>query len=73
MREMRPSQAQCMDKTPVRALRRSGGKARRLLGYEPRISLAAGMEELVQWVREQEVVDSLDSAARELTSHGLVS
>lgn len=50
-------------------------KARRLLGYEPRVSFQQGAAELVEWVLSQEgkVEDRFDQAQRELREHGLGS
>jgi dTDP-L-rhamnose 4-epimerase len=45
--------------------------ARELLGYEPRVSLAAGMEELASWLEGQAATDRVDDAAAELTTRGL--
>jgi dTDP-L-rhamnose 4-epimerase len=47
------------------------GKARRLLGYEPRISFEDGMADLVGWMREQEATDGFEQARRELELRGL--
>lgn len=46
-------------------------KARRLLGFEPRVTFEDGMAELVLWVKEQQAVDKLASASRELERRGL--
>lgn len=46
--------------------------ARRLLGFEPRISLADGLEDLLAWVREQSAEDRFDQVERELTTKSLV-
>lgn len=46
-------------------------KARRLLGYNPRISFREGMSELAAWVSEQQAVDGVEAAARELEQRGL--
>jgi len=48
-------------------------KIRSKLGYEPTIMLEQGVDELTDWVKEQEAVDTFESAAAELASHGLVS
>ena len=48
-------------------------RARERLGYEPQVKLESGMDELVEWVQAQSVVDSFDSAARELSTRGLLS
>jgi len=46
--------------------------ARRLLGYEPRVTFEQGMTELVEWLREQDrPADRLAEHAAELAAHGL--
>jgi dTDP-L-rhamnose 4-epimerase len=46
--------------------------ARELLGYQPRVSFAQGMEELVEWLRQQEKpASALEAHAAELTARGL--
>jgi dTDP-L-rhamnose 4-epimerase len=47
-------------------------KARKLLGYEPRISLQQGIPELLSWVREQSAKDQVAEATQELESRQLV-
>ena len=47
------------------------GKARDLLGYRPRVSLADGLEELAQWLQSQQAVDRVEIMRRELSSRGL--
>lgn len=47
------------------------GRAREVLGYEPRVDLASGMEELAEWLKEQHADDLIDQARRELDSRGL--
>jgi dTDP-L-rhamnose 4-epimerase len=47
-------------------------RAREAFGYEPRVSLATGMAELVAWIREQErPVDGVGRHAAELAARGL--
>jgi dTDP-L-rhamnose 4-epimerase len=46
-------------------------KARRLLGYEPQVSLADGLRELAAWLDGQAATDRTDSAYRELAERGL--
>lgn len=47
-------------------------RARTLLGYEPKVSLPAGIPELVRWVKaQQHVHDGTDQAAEELRRWGL--
>jgi dTDP-L-rhamnose 4-epimerase len=46
--------------------------AREVLGYEPRVEFAAGMQELVDWLREQErPEDRVEDHAAELAARGL--
>lgn len=47
------------------------GKARRVLGYEPRVSLEEGMSELAAWLEGQAAVDRVAQAAAELSARGL--
>jgi dTDP-L-rhamnose 4-epimerase len=47
-------------------------RARRLLGYEPTVSLEQGIPQLLAWVREQQAADFVERATEELQSHGLV-
>jgi dTDP-L-rhamnose 4-epimerase len=48
------------------------GRARELLGYEPRVGLDEGMAELVGWLREQErPADGVQRHAAELAARGL--
>lgn len=47
-------------------------KAQRLLGYEPKVSLEEGMEELLGWVSKQEADDRVTAATAELAAHSLV-
>jgi dTDP-L-rhamnose 4-epimerase len=46
--------------------------AREVLGYEPRVTFEAGMEELVGWLREQDRPESaVEAHAAELAARGL--
>ena len=47
------------------------GRARELLGYEPRVRFEAGLGELAAWLRGQVAVDKVDVATDELTARGL--
>lgn len=47
-------------------------KAKRLLGYEPKVTLEAGMEELLGWVSRQQADDRVNAATAELAAHSLV-
>jgi dTDP-L-rhamnose 4-epimerase len=47
------------------------GLARAVLGYEPRVSLEEGLQELGEWIRTQRVHDHAETATRELAERGL--
>lgn len=47
-------------------------KARRLLGYEPKVSLEQGIPELLEWVREQKATDKVAVATAEMETRSLV-
>ena len=47
-------------------------RARRLLGYEPKVSLEEGVPRLLGWVRDQSATDRVAQATRELESRRLV-
>ena len=47
-------------------------KARKLLGYEPQVTLEDGLAELLNWLGEQEAEDKVESATAELASRSLV-
>jgi dTDP-L-rhamnose 4-epimerase len=46
-------------------------KAKRVLGFEPEISLEQGLQELAAWLEEQVAVDNVEQAKEELTVRGL--
>jgi dTDP-L-rhamnose 4-epimerase len=46
-------------------------RARELLGFEAATTLEDGMRELLKWLADQEAVDRVDDATRELASRGL--
>jgi dTDP-L-rhamnose 4-epimerase len=46
-------------------------KAREVLGYAPKVAFEDGIPDLVKWVRDQESLDLVDKAARELEERGL--
>lgn len=46
-------------------------KARSLLGYQPRISLEDGLQELAEWLQDQRSDDRVDHMRNELSSRGL--
>lgn len=46
-------------------------RARELLGFEATTTLDVGMEALLQWLADQESVDRVDDATRELANRGL--
>jgi dTDP-L-rhamnose 4-epimerase len=47
-------------------------KIRELLGYEPKVALEAGLEELLGWLADQEADDRVESATAELAQRSLV-
>ena len=47
-------------------------RARKLLGYEPQVSLEIGIPELLRWVREQSPEDRVNEATAELETRQLV-
>jgi dTDP-L-rhamnose 4-epimerase len=49
------------------------GKIQRELGYAPRRDFAEGLAELAAWVAEQQAVDRVAEARRELEARGLVA
>ncbi|MFN7117435.1 MAG: NAD-dependent epimerase/dehydratase family protein [Saprospiraceae bacterium] len=46
-------------------------KARQILGYQPQIALAEGLEELAAWLEGQIAIDLVDKASSELAARGL--
>jgi dTDP-L-rhamnose 4-epimerase len=47
------------------------GKARRILGYAPRVTLDEGLAELAAWLESQAAVDRVAQASAELSARGL--
>ena len=47
------------------------GRARRLLGYRPQVTLEHGLNELAEWLEGQEAADRVAEASAELASRGL--
>ncbi|MFT3743915.1 MAG: NAD-dependent epimerase/dehydratase family protein [Pyrinomonadaceae bacterium] len=47
-------------------------KARKMLGYEPKVTLEEGLAELLNWLAEQEAEDKVESATAELAERSLV-
>jgi dTDP-L-rhamnose 4-epimerase len=47
-------------------------RARRLLGYEPKVSLEQGIPGLLEWVREQKATDNVATATAEMETRSLV-
>jgi dTDP-L-rhamnose 4-epimerase len=47
-------------------------RARRFLGYEPKVSLEQGIPELLEWVREQKATDNVATATAEMETRSLV-
>jgi len=46
-------------------------RAREILGYEPQVTLEAGLEELAGWLEGQVATDRVDQASAELAARGL--
>lgn len=46
-------------------------RIRTKLGYEPKVKLEDGIDELISWVREQKAEDRFEQAAAELAARGL--
>jgi len=46
-------------------------RAQELLGFEAKVEFDAGTAELAEWLRDQEAVDRVDDATRELAARGL--
>lgn len=46
-------------------------KAGRLLGWKPKLSFEQGMQELIDWSRNQEAVDRFEQASQELRRRGI--
>ena len=47
-------------------------KARKLLGYQPKVSLEDGLAELLDWLGHQDAEDRVETATAELSQKGLV-
>ena len=48
------------------------GKIRRALGFEAKVRFEDGLSDLIRWVQEEEAVDRVDRATKELVAKGLV-
>ena len=48
-------------------------RAREILGFEPKVSFEAGMEELSAWLRDQEAEDLVEHATSALVERGLTT
>jgi dTDP-L-rhamnose 4-epimerase len=48
-------------------------RARKLLGYEPRVSHREGFQELSDWLRSQTAEDNAETMMRQLTAYGLTA
>lgn len=46
-------------------------KVKRLLGWEPKVSLDKGLEELIKWSENEKAIDEFSKAEQELRSKGL--
>jgi dTDP-L-rhamnose 4-epimerase len=48
-------------------------RTRALLNFSPRVRLEEGVSDLIRWVREQEAVDMVEQATKELEAKGLAA
>jgi dTDP-L-rhamnose 4-epimerase len=48
-------------------------KSREQLGFSPGVDFEAGLQELAEWLADQQAEDSVEAATRELESRGLVA
>jgi len=69
---LKPSIARSFREGDIRHCYADISKIRRTLGFEPRVSLEQGYEDLAEWARTQRPVDRTDQAYGELRSRGLV-
>jgi dTDP-L-rhamnose 4-epimerase len=69
--EIQPQIVQKFREGDIRHCYADISKARKLLGYEPKVSFEDGIAELVAWVRQQEAADNVSQAAQELERRGL--
>ncbi len=69
---MPPRIAQRFRKGDVRHCVADITKIQQRLGYQPRVRLADGMRELIEWSRGAEAVDRFEEASAELADRGLV-
>jgi dTDP-L-rhamnose 4-epimerase len=46
-------------------------KAKNMLGFQPKVTIEAGIKELVDWLENQLAIDHVDQAANELKTRGL--
>ncbi|MGQ9599003.1 MAG: GDP-mannose 4,6-dehydratase [Anaerolineae bacterium] len=70
--EIRPQIRNQFRAGDIRHCYADGSKARRLLGFEPQISLREGLDDLLSWVREQTAMDRFGQAESELEAKSLV-
>jgi dTDP-L-rhamnose 4-epimerase len=70
--EVRPDLRQQYRAGDIRHCYADLAKARRLLGFEPRISLEDGLEDLLTWVQGQTAVDRFPQVEKELSTKSLV-
>jgi len=47
------------------------GHAKRLLGYQPAVTLDQGLRELADWLKDQVAIDRVDEAKQQLAARGL--
>jgi dTDP-L-rhamnose 4-epimerase len=71
--EIEPTIAYRFRRGDVRHCTADVGRARKLLGFEPRVPWEQGLAELVRWCQEASTADRFDQAEQELRAWGLLS
>lgn len=69
--DIAPKMTQAFRKGDVRHCYADISKAKKMLGWEPKVSFEEGMKELIAWSKNAEAIDSFEEASRELKEKGL--
>jgi dTDP-L-rhamnose 4-epimerase len=70
--DLRPEIARQFRAGDIRHCYADIGKIQRLLGYQPSVSFAAGLDDLMAWARDQRPEDGVERATRELAAKALI-